>query len=282
MGKPEQVSPPRNWRYWSEPERVEVDGSEVAYRRKGSGEPVLFLHGGGLTRRWLPFHEALAGEVDLIAPEHPGFGDSALPAHFRDFGDYALHYDAFLRALDLDGVHLVGTSLGGRIAAHLATVYPERFRSLTLLVPAGLRGSGSRPDPFRQTPDAAMDLLANGRADRLAEEFAGFDYPENVVQGYREDTALALLTFTNRYDRELGHRLGRVQTPTLVLDAEEDRVLGPGDAARYAELIPGAEYAVLPGPSPEERSSHVLHVEQPRAVAQAITAHIRSTTAESE
>ncbi|MFC7766362.1 alpha/beta fold hydrolase [Leucobacter soli] len=230
----------------------------------------------------MPFHETLAQHVDLVAPEHPGFGDSELPAHFRDFGDFVLHYDEFLRALDAEPVHLVGTSLGGRIAAHLATVYPERFASLTLIVPAGLRGEGSRPDPFRQTPEAAIDLLTNGRADRLQAELAGFDYPESVVQGYREDTTLALLTFTNRYDRLLEHRLSRVGIPSLVIDAEEDRVLGRGDAARYAELIPGAVRTVIPGPAPHEPSSHALHVEQPEAVAAAIVAHIRSTSASNE
>lgn len=278
----ERREPARDWPYWTEPEHLTLEDRSVAYRRAGEGPTVLFLHGGGLTRRWLPFHETLAQSVDLVAPEHPGFGDSDLPAHYRTFTDFALHYDEFIRALDLQNVHLVGTSLGGRIAGHLATMYPERFASLTLIVPAGLRGTGSRPDPFRQTAEQSLELLTNGRADAIAEELAGFEYPENVIQGYREDTTLALLTFTNRYDRELEHRLSRVQAPTLIIDAEDDRVLGPGDAARFAELIPGAERVVIEGPAPDAPSSHVLHVEQPATVAAAIVAHVQSSAASNE
>ena len=63
---------PRN--YYTEPEMVEVNGLATAYRRKGAGEAVLFLHGAGFTRMWLPMYEQLSQSMDLIAPEHPGFG----------------------------------------------------------------------------------------------------------------------------------------------------------------------------------------------------------------
>ncbi len=259
--------------------RIGVDGCETVYRRAGSGEPILFLHGAGLSRAWLPFHTALAEAHDVIAPQHPGFGESELPSHFRSFDDYALHYDALLRGLGVHRVHLVATSLGGRIAAHLATFYPERFASLTLIVPAGLRGDGPRPDPFRQTPEESLDALTNGRADRIsaaAGPLGNPDDPERIVDAYREDTVLALLTFTDRYDRKLPHRLSRIAAPTLVVDVEEDRVLGAGAAERYADLIPGARRVIVPGPGAGENSSHAVHVEQPAVVADAVLEHLES------
>ena len=55
--------------YYTEPSRLLVGDLEVAYRRAGSGEHVVFLHGAGSTRMWLPFYERLSQSVDLIAPD---------------------------------------------------------------------------------------------------------------------------------------------------------------------------------------------------------------------
>ena len=100
--------------YYSEPSHLLVGDLDVAYRRAGSGEPVLFLHGAGSTRMWLPFYERLSQSVDLIAPEHPGFGDTAFPDWLDGFDDLVLHYRDFLELLSLERVHLVGL-LAGRL-----------------------------------------------------------------------------------------------------------------------------------------------------------------------
>ncbi|MFC7766334.1 alpha/beta fold hydrolase [Leucobacter soli] len=141
------------WTYWAEPSTIEADGLTTAYRRDGAGEPILFLHGTGFTRQWLPIHRKLAGNADVIAPDLPGFGATELPGEFEDFSDYVLHLDAFLDALGIHRAHLVGHGLGARIAAHLAAVYPSRFASLTLIAPTGLRVEGVRlVDAFRLSP----------------------------------------------------------------------------------------------------------------------------------
>ena len=95
----EQVPKPK--KYYVEPDQIEVAGIQTAYRRKGpeggGGEPVLFLHGNNFTRMWLPLYERLSQSVDLIAPEHPGFGETPAPAWVRNFDDLVLHYDGVFR-----------------------------------------------------------------------------------------------------------------------------------------------------------------------------------------
>ena len=108
---------PRPRSYYNEPQWIGVGDLDVAYRRKGTGEPTLFLHGAGFTRMWLPFHEWLSQSVDLIAPEHPGYGATEMPDWLEGFEDLVLHYDDLLDAFGLETVHLVGYSLGGWIAA---------------------------------------------------------------------------------------------------------------------------------------------------------------------
>src|SRR5256885_12674725 len=96
----------------------------------------------------------LAKKFDLIGPEHPGFGASDTPAWLDTIGDLANFYLDFLDQLDLRGVHLVGSSLGGWIAADLAVRNPTRLASLTLIGAAGIYVEGvEQVDTFRSNDE---------------------------------------------------------------------------------------------------------------------------------
>ena len=261
-----------DWAHRRDPDTLSVGDLSVALRRDGAGQPLLYLHDVWFTRQWLPLQAALAQRFDVLAPEHPGFGDTPQDPRFEGFLDYVLHYDALLAALGLEGVHLVGHGLGGRLAAHLATVYPRRFASLTLIAPSGLRAP-EEPliDVFRLSPEQLGDALFNGRAERYTEftELKGF--PDDRLDAYVDSQAHALLTWTNRFDRQLERRLGRVATPTLVVAPELDQLTGPSSAARYAELVPGARLEVLR--VPDGQSAHALPIEAPDELAGLIASH---------
>ena len=272
---PESQTPTPSWTHYTEPSFVEVDGLRTAYRRQGEGEAVLFLHGGGMTRMWLPFYEQLAAGHDLIAPEHPGFGDSEQGDHIQTFEDIVLHYDALMDALGLEQVHLVGHSLGGWMAANLAVFYPRRFKSLTLLTAAGLRlADVDSIDMFRMTDEEAGEALFNGRVGRYAEEYLIQEgEPEDAIHALTEAAAAARLIWNPRYDFRLDRRLARVKAPALVIGAQDDRVIPTPMAARFAELIPGARLVTVEGPEGEQ-SGHVPHIEQPGDVAALIATHV--------
>ena len=90
----------------------------------------------------------------MIAPEHPGYGETEMPEWLDGFEDLVIHYDELLDVLGLDQVHVVGYSLGGWLAAEFAAFYPKRLKSLTLMVPAGLRIEGKPiPNPVAMMPD---------------------------------------------------------------------------------------------------------------------------------
>lgn len=266
----------RSWKYWTRPEIVDVDGVPTAYRRAGSGETVVYLHGGGNTRAWLPFHAALAERFDVIAPEHPGFGDTPRRADMDRWSDWVLHYDSFFRALALeDGtIHLVGNSMGGQLAANIAIAYPERFASLTLLVPSGLRDP-ERPatDVFRWTPEEADEALFNGRGSRYGELLVQEGGLEDEIHAYQEETTSAILMWNPRYDIKLETRLSRIAAPTLCLGVDDDRVTGTDAPKHFADLIAGSRFELIPG-RPGEPSSHLVFLEQPDDTAAAIAAHI--------
>lgn len=261
---------PERWANWTEPQTVEVDGLTTAYRRSGNGDPLLFLHGGGGTRGWFPIHDALAERFDLIAPEHPGFGDTPRPEIFDSWEDMVLHYDAFLRALDIEHAHLVGTSMGAWLAASLAIHYPDRFRSVTLITPLGVRIE-DEPfiDIFRMSAETEAAAMFNGREERIAHQFVQDGGLDDLIREFEEKATAALLMFNPRYDHKFDHRLRRVSVPAHVIAAEEDRITGPKQAPRFAELIPGSVLTTIVGPE-REPSSHGVIFELPRATADAV------------
>ena len=255
---------PRPRHFYTEPEWLDVRDVHVAYRRKGAGEPTLYLHGAGFTRQWLPHLEALSQRVDLIAPEHPGYGETEMPEWLDGFDDLVIHYDELLDVLGLAQVHLVGYSLGGWMAAEFASFYPRRLKSLTLMVPAGLRILGKPiPNPVAMMPDAFFELIFNDPANmhQVLPDFEDFD---EIVHAYGEGATLARLAWTTQYNLKLERRLERVSCPSLVLRAEHDRLICDDMAETYAEVLPSSRIETIPG------TGHALAVEQPEAVATAI------------
>ena len=258
---------PRPRHFYTEPEWLDVGEVQVAFRRKGEGEPVLYLHGNGFTRMWLPFHDKLAESLDLIAPEHPGYGETEMPEWLGGFDDLVLHYDELLDRLGLETVHVVGYSLGGWIAAELAAFYPRRLRSLTLVCPAGLRVPGQPgPNLVAMTTEAVWQTLFSDleAAEQVMPDYESMD---EVVHLYGEATTFARLAWNPQYDLALERRLWRVRCPSLVVGAEHDRVIPDAVADRYAELLRARLERV-------DGTGHALAVERPDEVAALIAAHV--------
>jgi pimeloyl-ACP methyl ester carboxylesterase len=231
----------------------------------------MYLHGAGFTRMWLPFHARLAESLDVIAPEHPGYGETAMPEWLDGFDDLVIHYDSLLDALELERVHLVGYSLGGWIAAELAVFHPHRFESLTLVTPAGLRIPGKPiADLFAMDPEMLFTTIFNDTAN-LPQVLPDFESLDEIEHQFGEAATLARLAWNPRFDPKLERRLARVSCPTLVIRAEHDRLIPDEMAERYAELIEGARIETVPG------TGHAIVVEQPHQTADLISAFVKES-----
>ncbi len=111
----------------------------LAYARSGSGQPLVLLHGLGLSRQsWDPVVPLLEESFDVIAIDLPGFGESAPVAADVESHPAAIAQGVagLLRGLGIESPHVAGNSLGGWVALELAAVMP--VSSITLLSPAGL------------------------------------------------------------------------------------------------------------------------------------------------
>lgn len=113
------------------------------YHDLGSGEPVLLLHGSGpgvsAWANWRLPLQALKGDFRLLAPDLAGFGFSEFPADMQfSRPAWLAQIVAFLDALGLDKVHVIGNSFGGSMALALAIAHPERVNRLVLMGSVGV------------------------------------------------------------------------------------------------------------------------------------------------
>jgi pimeloyl-ACP methyl ester carboxylesterase len=249
---------------------LEVSGVRLSAQSAGSGKPVLFLHGAGGALAWLPYYDALAGAYALTLPDHPGFGHSENPDWIRTVDDIAMLYLDLLEERDLRGVHLIGHSLGGWIAAELATRDRSRLASLTLIDPAGLRVKGVPiADNFIWTPEETAHALYYDRAfAERALAWVPTDEEADIVVANR--FSAAKLAWQPRwYNPNLPKWLHRVRVPTHVIWGAHDNLFPAAYADAWCEKLPAARRLIV------EKAGHSPHVEQCASVAAASLAFLR-------
>ncbi len=235
----------------------------------GAGPPVLFLHGASGAGRWHEFHGRLAERFEVVAPDLPGFGGSDELAEVEDMDDLLYHCLDLIDRLGLDRPHVVGASFGGWLAAELAVRAPHAIGSLVLLSPVGLRlPAHPVADLFRMTPEQRAAALFHDVSLATA-LFSAEPGIETTLAAYRDLTALARFAWSPFMNNpKLERRLHRVTAPTRVVWAANDAVVPIAHGRRYAELIPGAELAVIPD------CGHALCFERPRESAAAVAAFL--------
>ena len=129
--------------------RVRTSLGDIAVARAGRGEPVVLLHGLGATKAsFLPTLAALAGSYRVLAIDLPGFGDSVKPLGAAyDPRFFAGAVAGFLDACGIDSAHLIGNSMGGRVALEVGFRHPDRVQrivGLALRWPGAAAARGSR------------------------------------------------------------------------------------------------------------------------------------------
>lgn len=248
--------------------------STLAFDRVGSGDPLLLLHGIGSTRDdFAALVPKLSRDFDVLSLDLPGHGGSPPPAGRPTIAALTDTLEAELDAHGITRAHVLGNSLGGRLAIELAR--RKRALSVVAISPAGLALPLERVIQGLLMTTARLNLrllrpligpLAGTRLGRAA-LLAGFrarpweaSRTEALALrgGFAEATRFwPMLVWSLLLD--VPHGLDEIECPVVLAQGNVD-VIGFGQTPRYLSLIPGSRFRTLLG------AGHAPHSDVPDAI----------------
>lgn len=256
-------------------ERKEIaldDGLRYVYLEGGRGEPLMLLHGfGGNKDNFTRSARHLTPHYRVIIPDHIGFGESSRPAD-ADYSPAAqaerLHRLA--QALGTRRVHLGGNSMGGQIALVYAARYAKEVDSLWLLNPAGI-WNAPRSELARIVLDTGRNPLIVRSEEAFAETFAFVMadppfVPRSILDVFAQERIrnadLEERIFATVATDSVEQRVTGLETPTLIVWGDGDRVLHVGTAHVLHKLMPRSQVVIMQG------VGHLPMIERPQESAE--------------
>ena len=262
---------------------VRVNGVELHYLEKGSGMPVVLIHGGlGDYREWNSQIERIGGHYRVIAYSrrynYPN-NNAEVPSDHSAIVE-ARDLAVLLDALKLQRVHIVGYSYGALTALFFATEHPERVRSLTMAEPpilgwlSEIPGGQTELDKFMQTmwrpageafrrddPETALRVTCDYFSGKGSYDQVSAEFRQSLMDNIREWKALT--TSRDAFPMLSRDAVRNLKLPILLLTGE--KTLAPlrmiNDALNH--LLPNAEQATIPG------ATHDMWIEDPERCGQA-------------
>lgn len=254
---------------------IQVGSETWHYLTGGSpeAETILMLHGfGGDKDNWTRFAAHLTSDYHVIAPDLPGFGESARhPAWDYSLPPQRSRVHGFVQAMGLKKFHLVGNSMGGHLTALYTHKYPGQVLTMALFNNAGInspqesdlqKALAQGDNPLIVEREEDFDRLMNyvaykqpfipwpvrGVLARKAVEHSEFN--EYIYQAYKSDRMSGLEPI-----------LADIENPSLILWGEFDRLLHVSSVDVMKPLLPQVEVVIM------KDTGHVPMIERPAETA---------------
>jgi len=259
----------------AEPRQYEVRtfGHAARVLEQGDGAPVVFLAGVGGLPQWAPFLSALAATRRVIAPSLPGFPGAPEFRHLDDYYDWVLAALELTEQLDCERFDLVGSSVGGALAAELAALTPGRVRRLVLISPFGLFDAATPvADLWAQPPGPdTLPALLCARPDAWKELWKKPADTDPIEWGILLNRAMEAAA---RYLFPMGNtgiarRLHRIQAPTLLVRGAADGVM---PACYQRQLADALQSRVRATEVPD--AGHLVELDAPDELARRVNAFL--------
>lgn len=274
-------------------QHVSIHGHTVGFRRGGTGEKVLLIHGlAGSSKTWDDVIPLLTPHLDVIAVDLLGHGESAKPMGDYSLGAFASGLRDFLSILGVDGVTIVGHSFGGGVAMQLAYQHPHLVDRLVLVGSGGLGREVSwllrlltlpgaeylMPIAFpKPIVDRATDVgrklgRRNIRSPKLAEMWRAYSSLAGATNRKAfVRTMRGVIEPTGQTVNATDRLYLAAHAPTMIVWGDHDGIIPVEHAYAAHELIPASRLEIIEG------AGHFVHVEQPDTFADLMIDFIGST-----
>ena len=251
---------------------IAIGDVKIELERRGKGKPLLLLPGEEVLEPEAPFVDELARKFEVIIPQAPGFGRSNRPDWITNMDDIAYIYLDLIEKLGLTKLTVMGFSLGGWIAAEMATKDDSRFARLVLVDSYGIKVGGpfdrDIQDIWLQHPKKVMEQKWHD-PEKGKRDFPSMPESKLAIIARNTETTARFCWEPYMHNPKLTRRLHRIQVPTLVVWGKNDGIVAPDYGKAYSKLIKGAEFATV------AKAGHYPHLEQPGAFMKAIGGFVR-------
>jgi len=264
---------------------ADVDGVRIHYQEKGTGTPLLLIHGfTSSVFSWKDVFEPLSKNFHVIAVDLKGFGFSGKPD-----GDYTRRGQAnlvahFLDRLKIDKAWLCGNSMGGDVSLNLAVQNPQRVAGLILIDSGGVKveGGGLLTPGYLFIPVVGRVLTSLAlRSDKLVRkglEKSFYDQSkitDDRVTAYyrplqtRDGQLAALRARTQANEFPVEPDLGKISAPALIIWGADDALIPLAAGRKMNSLIKNSKLVVI------EKCGHLPQEEMPEQVVDEITKFVK-------
>lgn len=249
---------------------IKIDDVNMYYEIHGEGEPLVLITGLSSDHKtWLPFLPAFTNNYRVLIMDNRGIGKTEYPDDQFSIDDMASDTVHLMEELGIEKAHILGHSLGGRIAQKIAIKYPERVKSLILAAT-----SASQPKSSKLMLNTLADEVNNGMSiEALLKIMMTITFTEKSfvnLDTISERIELRVKSLSRNYARNFARQvrasadyntkeeLSRIKVPTLVLAAENDFIFPLEFLRELAEGIADADLKVIEG------TGHSLILEAPQ------------------
>lgn len=258
-----------------------IPNMNIAVTSAGDGTPVIYLHDmlldhvtdrGELPQALVSVSESFS----LRIPSLPGFRDLGQLDQMTTVVDYVLWLGDVIKGLDVEQPHIIGTGLGGWIAAEYAVHHSSRLRTLTLVNAFGLKVEGhptarfffaAAPNPLGGRKEVRELLFADPTSEVANSAMPDFLDDDANVRFFNCMHAAARIGWRppTFYDPDLLGRLWRVSVPTHVIWGAQNALVDVAHADAFSRGIAGSTLTVIEG------AAHAVVLEQPDELGHALT-----------
>jgi pimeloyl-ACP methyl ester carboxylesterase len=248
--------------------KMNVDGINIAYVRKGKGAPLVLIHGYPLDHSiWDEVAPYLEKDFDLIIPDLRGFGDSDVMEADDSIIGFATDIAGLLTNLKIKKAYLAGHSMGGYVALAFAREYPQRVSGLAMISSQMLADAPERKEgryaTARQVLDEGMSGVVESMTPKLSADARIQEYVRGLISKQRPlGIFSALYAMADRPDSsDIFKAFG---FPVVIIHGDADALIPVERGREMKAAHTAAHYAELAG------AGHMPMMEQPQAVAEAL------------